>query len=195
MVMEGRRKLGAKADAALGGDSLSDRGLWSCSVDSGDVPKSMVKEYLEKIDRSFVCQTWRRHLSAEARESGRRRTSHPRNYRFFEISARGCEFLGFGMGEARDTARMLSGISKEWCASGRQRCFEPRRNMGNYDYSSSSIGCGMSNERLKMKIRSCKFDLSTITIICTLHALHSLHLSSCDLAFGQGGEVAGPIMW
>lgn len=110
MVMEGRRKLGAKADAALGGDSLSDQGLWSCSVDSGDVPKSMVKEYLEKIDMSFVCQTWRRHLPAEAGESGRRRTSHPRNHRFFEISARGCEFLGFGMGEARDTARMLSGI-------------------------------------------------------------------------------------
>ena len=31
--------------------------------------------------------------------------------------------------------------------------------MENYDYSSSSIGCGMSNERLIMKIRSCKFDL------------------------------------
>lgn len=56
MVMEGRRKLGAKADAALGGDTLSDRGLWSCSVDSGDVPKSMVKEYLEKIDMSFVAR-------------------------------------------------------------------------------------------------------------------------------------------
>ena len=70
----------------------------------------MAKEYLEKTDISFVCQTWRKHLSTEARGSGRRRTSHPRNCRSFEISARGCEFLGYGMSEARDTARMLSGI-------------------------------------------------------------------------------------
>ena len=45
MVMERRRKLGARADAAIGGCEIADRGLRSFSPSAGDVPKTMVTTY------------------------------------------------------------------------------------------------------------------------------------------------------
>lgn len=42
MEMEGRRKLGTKAEAILGGDEVSDLGVNSCPSKSEHVSKSAV---------------------------------------------------------------------------------------------------------------------------------------------------------
>lgn len=68
---EGRRKLGARADTALGGGEYLDRALRSCSrkpEDASIANGSRWSEISRKDGDTFVCQTWRTRLSTEARE-------------------------------------------------------------------------------------------------------------------------------
>lgn len=68
MVKEGRRKLGARADTALGGmkDWIEDRG--HVFRNQKICPSQRRKKYTGKTAISFVCQTGRAHLSREGRK-------------------------------------------------------------------------------------------------------------------------------
>ena len=66
MVMERRRKLGARVDAAIGGRGIADRGLRSFSPSAGDVPKAMVTTYPKSSD-ILAYWTWTTHLLTESR--------------------------------------------------------------------------------------------------------------------------------
>ena len=66
MVMERRRKLGARVDAAIGGCEIADGGLRSFSRNAVDVPKPRVTIYSRRSD-ILADRTWTTHSLTESR--------------------------------------------------------------------------------------------------------------------------------
>ena len=64
MVMERRRKLGARVDAATGGREFANRGPRSFSPSVGDVPRPVVTTYPKSSD-ILAYRTWTMHSLSE----------------------------------------------------------------------------------------------------------------------------------